>query len=273
MGCMSTNVLASAAATLAVLTQQQQPASAFLVAPSTRAVGPASAAAVGAAAASIPRRWQHRLRPRNWMCEGSNNVVPATTRRDMVQVAGASIAAAATVGLADPSTAGAATAIAAPMTISGGVVTESDRRGVEQTTIRWKDTVTMGTPDAPRKTANLYALDGVLWGTVSEEVRDTPEEIYDYFDYFARLPKLRLSEFTPVSVRVYGDFATQAGTYTFAWSGEDGAPKEKRARFSFTFRRDPESPTAWTIVEHHSSSMPTSPAQLKHVIHNGGDVF
>ncbi|CAN0077693.1 unnamed protein product, partial [Hapterophycus canaliculatus] len=82
-------------------------------------------------------------------------------------------------------------------------------------------------------------------------------------DYFARLPKLRLSEFTPVAVRVYGDFATQAGTYTFAWRGEDGAPKEKRARFSFTFRRDPESPTAWTIVEHHSSSMPTSPAQLK----------
>lgn len=39
----------------------------------------------------------------------------------------------------------------------------------------------MGTPDAPRKTANLYAMDGVLWGTVSEEVRDTPEEIYDYF--------------------------------------------------------------------------------------------
>lgn len=39
----------------------------------------------------------------------------------------------------------------------------------------------MGTPDAPRKTADLYAMDGVLWGTVSEEVRDTPEEIYDYF--------------------------------------------------------------------------------------------
>lgn len=39
----------------------------------------------------------------------------------------------------------------------------------------------MGAPDTPRKTADLYALDSVLWGTVSEEVRDTPEEIYDYF--------------------------------------------------------------------------------------------
>lgn len=58
---------------------------------------------------------------------------------------------------------------------------QEDRNGVEATTVRWKDTVTMGTPDAPRKTADLYAMDGVLWGTVSEEVRDTPEEIYDYF--------------------------------------------------------------------------------------------
>lgn len=92
-------------------------------------------------------------------------------------------------------------------------------------------------------------------------------------DYFARLPSLRLSEYTPVSVRVYGDFATQAGTYTFAWLGGDGSTKEKRARFSFTFRRDPDSPTAWTIVEHHSSSMPTSPAELKHVRNSGTAVF
>lgn len=41
--------------------------------------------------------------------------------------------------------------------------------------------MTSGAPDAPGKTAALYAPDGVLWGTVSEEVRDTPDEIYDYF--------------------------------------------------------------------------------------------
>ena len=85
-------------------------------------------------------------------------------------------------------------------------------------------------------------------------------------DYFARLPELRVVEYTPVAVRVYGDFAVQAGTYTFAFQGPDGATVEKRARFSFTFRRDrPGSPQPWTIVEHHSSSMPTAPAGLKHV--------
>lgn len=76
-----------------------------------------------------------------------------------------------------------------------------------------------------------------------------------------------------MSVRVYNDFATQAGTYTFAWQGADGETKEKRARFSFTFRRDLESPTEWTIVEHHSSSMPISPAELKHVRNSGMNVF
>lgn len=82
-------------------------------------------------------------------------------------------------------------------------------------------------------------------------------------DYFARLPNLSLTEYTPGAVRVYGDFATQAGSYTFAWQGKDGETKEKRARFSFAFRRDPDSPTGWTIVEHHSSAMPSAPAGLK----------
>ncbi len=54
-------------------------------------------------------------------------------------------------------------------------------KAVAAKTIVWKDTVTVGTPDAPKKTCALYASDAVLWGTVSEEVRETPEQIYDYF--------------------------------------------------------------------------------------------
>ncbi|CAM9922032.1 unnamed protein product [Ascophyllum nodosum] len=183
-----------------------------------------------------------------------------TTRKEAIEemsTVASVIAASGATLINNPASANAALRFAAS-------VLQEDRRGVEETAILWKDTVTSGTSDAPDKTAALYAPDSVLWGTVSEEVRDTPEEIFDYFDYFARLPKLRLSEYTPVSLRVYGDFATQAGTYTFAWQGADGGTTEKRARFSFTFRRDPSSPTGWTIVEHHSSVMPRSPAQLKH---------
>eukprot|EP00752_Nemacystus_decipiens_P003524 g3250.t1 len=142
----------------------------------------------------------------------------------------------------------------------------ADQLAVAATTIVWKETVTEGKDDTPRKTADLYAKDAVLWGTVSEEVRETPEQIYDYFDFFARLPKLRVVEYTPAPVRVYGQFAVEAGTYTFAWQGEDGKTVEKRARFSFTFRREkPGSAQPWIIVEHHSSSMPNAPAELKSV--------
>lgn len=69
----------------------------------------------------------------------------------------------------------------------------ADKKAVEQTTTTWIDTVTLGTYDAPKKTAELYAPDGVfwgtevyapgdpLWGTASELVRNTPEQIYAYY--------------------------------------------------------------------------------------------
>lgn len=55
-----------------------------------------STAAWPAPSSSSIRRWNNRPRPRAWMSEGSR--APATTRRDMFQVAGAAIAATA-VGL------------------------------------------------------------------------------------------------------------------------------------------------------------------------------
>ncbi|CAB1118267.1 unnamed protein product [Ectocarpus sp. CCAP 1310/34] len=139
---------------------------------------------------------------------------------------------------------------------------ERDKKAVSAAAIAWKNTVTSGARDAPRRTAALYAEDGSLWETVSEEVCSTPQQITAHFERFVRLPQLRMVEYTPVAARVYGDFAVLAGTYTFAWRGEDGGPVEKRARFSFKFRRDRTrgAPRPWLIVEHHSSSMPTAPA-------------
>lgn len=47
--------------------------------------------------------------------------------------------------------------------------------------MNWRDTVTLNTEDAPKKTAALYASDALFWGTVSEEVRQTPQQVYEYF--------------------------------------------------------------------------------------------
>eukprot|EP00752_Nemacystus_decipiens_P011680 g10366.t2 len=154
---------------------------------------------------------------------------------------------------------------------------EHDKEAVSRASLAWIEAVTTETCEAPSRAAALYAPDGVLWGTevhapddpnwgtVTEEVRDTPERIYAFYDYFARLPKLRVVEYTPGAVRVHGDFASLAGNHTLAWRGSDGATVQMKARFSLTFRRDhPERPdNAWMIVEHFSSSMPTAPAEFK----------
>lgn len=68
------------------------------------------------------RRAQHRARPRSWMCEGGSTP-QAATRRDLVQVAGAAIAAASTLSIADLND--VAVAAAVPTTRSAGVVTET----------------------------------------------------------------------------------------------------------------------------------------------------
>ncbi|KAG5182649.1 hypothetical protein JKP88DRAFT_208654 [Tribonema minus] len=133
-----------------------------------------------------------------------------------------------------------------------------------RTTDLWLRTVTSGTANAARDTAQLYAPDGVLWGTLSEEVRDTPAEIFDYFDYFANKPHLRVSGYRPL-IRVDGDVALNTGYYTFTWDdGSSGGTASKRARYSFVYRRDPLAPTGWTIIDHHSSAMPDAPAKLRH---------
>ena len=38
----------------------------------------------------------------------------------------------------------------------------------------------------PEDVVNLFCPNGILWGTVSQHARYTEEEIYSYFDYFAR---------------------------------------------------------------------------------------
>lgn len=79
--------------------------------------GPAGAAA---SFSSVRMTQQHRARPRNWMCDSTT---PAATRRDLVQVAGAAIAAASTLSIADLND--VAVAAAVPTTRSAGAVTES----------------------------------------------------------------------------------------------------------------------------------------------------
>jgi uncharacterized protein (TIGR02246 family) len=107
---------------------------------------------------------------------------------------------------------------------------------------------TFNTRDAARISA-LYAPDAILWGTVSQTIRTTPQEILEYFEESSmKRPKLRmyLGEY---HVRLYGDIATNSGYYT-SRNPVDGQEVVIPMRFTFTYRREGE---RWMIVNHHSS--------------------
>ena len=52
----------------------------------------------------------------------------------------------------------------------------------------WFEAVESGNPKLP---ASFFASDAVLFATLSDQFRDTPELIQEYFNYFVLLPNLR----------------------------------------------------------------------------------
>lgn len=146
--------------------------------------------------------------------------------------------------------------------ISSFAQTEKSEKEVAETTDIWLDTVTSGSEEVVEEVVALYAEDGLLWGTVSEQVRDTPAEISDYFEYFAKLPELSVSSYKGC-VRMYDEnLAINSGYYTFTYDN-DGQTKEVPARYSFTYHRD--NSDQWEIIEHHSSALPEAPETLETV--------
>jgi len=149
----------------------------------------------------------------------------------------------------------------------GGAQDGDDVASVDAATRLWMKTVTSGSHrNAPAKTSALYAPDAVLWGTVAEDVRDTPEDIRAYFDYFAAIPNLKVVDGSyNAVVQVMGDSAVSSGHYTFSYPGPRGKLKLVPARFTFVYRLNPAAKgtgTMWEIVNHHSSALPEQPEAL-----------
>lgn len=83
----------------------------------------------------------------------------------------------------------------------------------------------------------------------------------DYFDFFATLKDLKVTAYKP-NVRIFDDVAINDGYYIFTFSDEAGNPKEKQARFSFVYRKNPQT-GKWEIIDHHSSALPKAPSVLR----------
>ena len=105
--------------------------------------------------------------------------------------------------------------------------------------------------DAARVAA-LYSDDALLLPTLSNQPRDTPAGIRDYFEGFlARAPRGRIDS---RRISLGCNAALDAGTYSFQLTGPGGAgPEWVQARYTFVYVHGPD---GWRIQHHHSSLQP-----------------
>jgi len=118
---------------------------------------------------------------------------------------------------------------------------------------RWN--AALATGDAEQVT-RLYAPDGVLEPTVSNEVRSTPAGIKDYFVKFLKMQPAGTINYR--QIRLLGaDAALDTGVYTFKLT-KDGKPQQVQARYTYVYKKVD---GAWKILNHHSSAMPEAVAK------------
>ncbi|MFM7652657.1 MAG: SgcJ/EcaC family oxidoreductase [Vulcanococcus sp.] len=100
--------------------------------------------------------------------------------------------------------------------------------------------------------AALYSDDALLLPTLSDQPRDTPAAIRDYFEGFlARHPQGRIDS---RQIRIGCNAALDAGTYSFRLTGAGGGPAAwVHARYTFVYVHGDD---GWRIQHHHSSLQP-----------------
>lgn len=113
---------------------------------------------------------------------------------------------------------------------------------------RWNAALATGKPE---EVARLYAPNGVLAPTVSNEVRDTPEKIQEYFTKFLQLKPQGNVNYR--QIRVLDDnTALDTGVYTFSLN-DSGKASKVQARYTYLYEKIN---GEWKIMNHHSSAMP-----------------
>jgi len=105
----------------------------------------------------------------------------------------------------------------------------------------------------PTQIANLYAEQGVLLGTVAENVKQGRSVIKTYFDMFVQ--KNPQGTLNSIIFKSLGDkHGIADGNYTFMLDDKEGR-NPVRARFTFVINLESE-----LIETHHSSSTPAKPS-------------
>ncbi|AXI83612.1 SgcJ/EcaC family oxidoreductase [Xylella taiwanensis] len=122
-------------------------------------------------------------------------------------------------------------------------------REVAQLFDRWNAALAT---DNPRNVVELYAPHAVLLPTISNQVRSSHAEIYDYFKKFMELKPKGEVNYRKTHL-IDENNAVDAGVYTFTLTNKDGSKRNLQARYTFVYSKRA---GEWKIIHHHSSTMP-----------------
>jgi len=122
-------------------------------------------------------------------------------------------------------------------------LTKTTELTIEQLTDKWIYNVTV--KNDPQAVANMFCKDGNLIGTVSQ-VKRKGEDIKKYFDYFAKLPEIKVLSKKYVISQVKKNVFLNTAFIEWSWKG---LPAPVTARMTFLFRGN-------CIFQLHSSVMP-----------------
>ena len=128
----------------------------------------------------------------------------------------------------------------------------NNEQNIEKLTDNWIEMVTI--ENNPTKVAELFCSDGSLVGTVSKEIR-TKENIKAYFNFFAKLPGIKVISRTYNISKISSNVYTNTAFITWNW---DGLNEPIIARMTFIFRGN-------CIVQLHSSALPELNEDLLHI--------
>ena len=119
---------------------------------------------------------------------------------------------------------------------------------VSQLVKNWINTLGTFNPEA---VVNLYAPDGILLGTIAENIKVGRDEILTYFNMFVR--KKPIGMINTMYFQDFGSSKVADGIYTFTLTDSLGKKTEVIARYTFVFTQYMDE---WKIASHHSSKQP-----------------
>jgi uncharacterized protein (TIGR02246 family) len=128
------------------------------------------------------------------------------------------------------------------------LVNENVNDEIEMALTNWLNTLADGDPV---KVTDLYLDNGVLLGTVAEDIKQGHTEILSYFEMF--VTKNPIGSVDTFILQNFGDVCISDGTYTFELDGEDGQRTSVAARYTYVWKKENDK---WMIATHHSSVNP-----------------